>query len=140
MQFEYLLVQFNAIWISNVYWYKLIEYSRGTCLIWGCRSTFFTSMGNFLMCGCLKITENVKNNSSIVNFIFSIAIINLLIEFSNCFKASTAQSSWYLYTFFLLVTEFIPNQLEVKRHFTYVSSPQWQVLKYKLKIINYMII
>lgn len=139
MQFEYLLVQFNAIWISNVYWYKLIEYSRGTCLIWGCRSTFFTSMGNFLMWGCLKITENVKNNSSIVNFIFSIAIINLLIEFSNCFKASTAQSSWYLYTFFL-VTEFIPNQLEVKRHFTYVSSPQWQVLKYKLKIINYMII
>lgn len=130
---------FNAIWISNVYWYKLIEYSRGTCLIWGCRSTFFTSMGNFLMWGCLKITENVKNNSSIVNFIFSIAIINLLIEFSYCFKASTAQSSWYLYTFFL-VTEFIPNQLEVKRHFTYVSSPQWQVLKYKLKIINYIII
>lgn len=140
MQFEYLLVQFNAIWISNVYWYKLIEYSRGTCLIWGCRSTFFTSMGNFLMWGCLKITENVKKNSSIVNFIFSIAIINLLIEFSYCFKASTAQSSWYLYTFFFLVTEFIPNQLEVKRHFTYVSSPQWQVLKYKLKIINYIII
>lgn len=140
MQFEYLLVQFNAIWISNVYWYKLIEYSRGTCLIWGCRSTFFTSMGNFLMWGCLKITENVKNNSSIVNFIFSIAIINLLIEFSNCFKASTAQSSWYLYTWFFLVTEFIPNQLEVKRHFTYVSSPQWQVLKYKLNIINYIII
>lgn len=139
MQFEYLLVQFNAIWISNVYWYKLIEYSRGTCLIWGCRSTFFTSMGNFLMWGCLKITVNVKNNSSIVNFIFSIAIINLLIEFSYCFKASTAQSSWYLYTFFL-VTEFIPNQLEVKRHFTYVSSPQWQVLKYKLNIINYIII
>lgn len=140
MQFEYLLVQFNAIWISNVYWYKLIEYSRGTCLIWGCRSTFFTSMGNFLMWGCLKITENVKNNSLIGNFIFSIAIINLLIEFSNCFKASTAQSSWYLYTFFLLVTEFIPNQLEVKKYFTYVSSPQWQVLKYKLNIINYIII
>lgn len=131
MQFEYLM-QFE---------YRMFtEYSRGTCLIWGCRSTFFTSMGNFLMWGCLKITENVKKNSSIVNFIFSIAIINLLIEFSYCFKASTAQSSWYLYTFFFLVTEFIPNQLEVKRHFTYVSSPQWQVLKYKLKIINYIII
>lgn len=131
MQFEYLM-QFE---------YRMFtEYSRGTCLIWGCRSTFFTSMGNFLMWGCLKITENVKNNSSIVNFIFSIAIINLLIEFSNCFKASTAQSSWYLYTFFFLVTELIPNQLEVKRHFTYVSSPQWQVLKYKLNIINYIII
>lgn len=131
MQFEYLM-QFE---------YRMFtEYSRGTCLIWGCRSTFFTSMGNFLMWGCLKITENVKINSSIVNFIFSIAIINLLIEYSYCFKASTAQSSWYLYTFFFLVTEFIPNQLEVKRHFTYVSSPQWQVLKYKLKIINYMII
>lgn len=131
MQFEYLM-QFE---------YRMFtEYSRGTCLIWGCRSTFFTSMGNFLMWGCLKITENVKNNSSIVNFIFSIAIINLLIEFSYCFKASTAQSSWYLYTCFFLVTEFIPNQLEVKRHFTYVSSPQWQVLKYKLKIINCIII
>lgn len=131
MQFEYLM-QFE---------YRMFtEYSRGTCLIWGCRSTFFTSMGNFLMWGCLKITENVKKNSSIVNFIFSIAIINLLIEFSYCFKASTAQSSWYLYTWFFLVTEFIPNQLEVKRHFTYVSSPQWQVLKYKLKIINYIII
>lgn len=131
MQFEYLM-QFE---------YRMFtEYSRGTCLIWGCRSTFFTSMGNFLMWGCLKITENVKKNSSIVNFIFSIAIINLLIEFSYCFKASTAQSSWYLYTFFFLVTELIPNQLEVKRHFTYVSSPQWQVLKYKLKIINYIII
>lgn len=131
MQFEYLM-QFE---------YRMFtEYSRGTCLIWGCRSTFFTSMGNFLMWGCLKITENVKKNSSIVNFIFSIAIINLLIEFSYCFKASTAQSSWYLYTFFFLVTELIPNQSEVKRHFTYVSSPQWQVLKYKLKIINYIII
>lgn len=131
MQFEYLM-QFE---------YRMFtEYSRGTCLIWGCRSTFFTSIGNFLMWGCLKITENVKKNSSIVNFIFSIAIINLLIEFSYCFKASTAQSSWYLYTFFFLVTELIPNQLEVKRHFTYVSSPQWQVLKYKLKIINYIII